>query len=223
MIDPFLWMRRHGCLGGFALVVERCLKTRRVAVVMMAIIAAAAPAALAGGPDWPCTQDKPTTLSLGQDWAGPSIDPYLATWSGDADVADLARHLSQRRLAPEQAERAVRAFADAAGAQRRERLLALEAGVFTTLAAEHAAVMDGLDRYARRQQELAAEVRTDLEALRAAEATDPSQAQALRQKVEWETRLFEQRRQSISFACDVPSRIEQRLLTLSNIVQPLVD
>jgi hypothetical protein len=162
-------------------------------------------------------------MSLAAAWTGPSIDPYLATWSGNPDVADLAHRLSQRRLSPEQAEREIRAFADMAGAQRRERLLALEAGVFSTLAAERSAVLDGLDRYGRRQKELAAEVRADLDALRAADGSDPNKLRPLQQKVEWETRLLEQRRQSISTACDVPSRIEQRLSVVTSLVQPLVE
>ena len=162
-------------------------------------------------------------MSLAAAWTGPSIDPYLATWSGNPDVADLAHRLSQRRLSPEQAEREIRAFADMAGAQRRERLLALEAGVFSTLAAERSAVLDGLDRYGRRQKELAAEVRADLDALRAADGSDPNKLRPLQQKVEWETRLLEQRRQSISTACDVPTRIEQRLSVVTGLVQPLVE
>jgi hypothetical protein len=164
-----------------------------------------------------------SALSLAAVWKGPAVEPYLTTWSDDPGVAALAHRLSQRRVTPEQAEREIRAFAETAGGKRREQLLALEAGLFTTLAAERSAVMDGLDRYGRRQKELASEVRADLAVLRDPQAPDANQVHALQQKVEWETRLFEQRRQSIGSACDVPARIEQRLLALTNIVQPLVE
>ncbi len=113
--------------------------------------------------------------------------------------------------------------AEAAGARRREQLVELEAGLFATLAAERGAVVDGLGRYGRRQKELASEVRADLAALRDPQASDANQLHALQQKVDWETRLFEQRRQSIGAACEVPARIAQRLLVLTNIVQPLVE
>ena len=210
-------------LCGFAWSVPVRVQVRRLAIVTMAILPHAALAALAADQDWPCTQARQPTMSLAAAWTGPSIEPYLATWSGDPDVAGLAHRLSQRRLSPEQAEREIRAFAGAAGAERRERLLALEAGVFSTLAAERSAVMDGLDRYGRRQKELAADIRADLETLRAAASSDPNQLRLLQQKVEWETRLLEQRRQSISAACDVPTRIEQRLSVLTEFVQPLVE
>jgi hypothetical protein len=189
----------------------------------MALLVPFAHAAAAADPDWPCPRVIAPALSLAAAWNGPAVEPYLTTWSDDPEVAALARHLSQRRVTPGQAEQEIRAFAGAAGTRRHEQLLALEAGLFTTLAAERSAVIEGLDRYGRRQKELASEVRADLEALRDPQASDPNQLHALQQKVEWETRLFEQRRQSIGVACDVPARIEQRLSVLTNIVQPLVE
>ncbi len=204
-------VRRH---GGHAAVL-----TALVAVALTAAVAYAAPAT---DPDWPCPRVAPD-LSLAAAWKGPAIEPYLTTWSDDPEVASLAHRLAQRRMRPEQAEREVRAFAEAAGARRREQLVELEAGLFATLAAERGAVVDGLGRYGRRQKELASEVRADLAALRDPQASDANQLHALQQKVDWETRLFEQRRQSIGAACEVPARIAQRLLVLTNIVQPLVE
>jgi hypothetical protein len=195
--------------------------------VALAVAAAGARAATpAADPDWPCMQIKVSELSLASAWAGPPVDAYLTTWSTDPALADLVRRLSERRMPPEQSEREIRAFADAAGTQRRDRLLALEAGIFSTLADERRAVMAGLDRYGRRQKELATDLRADLEALRIAQAApdvDARELAALQQKVEWETRLFEQRRQSLGVACNVPTRIEQRLFVLTRIVQPLVE
>ena len=64
------------------------------------------------------------------------------------------------------------------------------------------------------------------EALRTAEAipdAEAGQLAALQHKMEWDTRQFEQRRQLLRVACDVPARIEQRLFLLARIVQPLVE
>ncbi len=165
-------------------------------------------------------------LSLASAWTGPPVEPYVAAYAADPALIELVRRLSQRRMPAEQAEREIRAFADAAGGQRRDRLLAMMAGIFTTLADERGAVMAGLDRYGRRQKELAADVRADVEALRNAQAApdaNATQLVTLQQKVEWGARLLEQIRQSLSFACDVPTRIERRMFILARIVQPLVE
>jgi len=203
----------------------------RVLLVAIGIAAVAASplagaASLSGDPDWPCMTIRVADLSLAAVWSGPPVEPYLATWSSIPDVAELVRRVSERRMPREQAEREIRAFADAAGGLRRERLLELLAGVFATLGDERRAVMAGLDRFGRRQKELAVDVRADLDTLRAATAAPVGagdQAAPLQRKVEWETRLFEQRRESLHFACDVPTRIEQRLFMIARIVQPMVD
>jgi hypothetical protein len=41
----------------------------------------------------------------------------------------------------------------------------------------------------------------------------------LSEQVNWDMRVFEQRRQTLSYACDVPSRIEQRLYALARIIE----
>lgn len=177
-------------------------------------------------PDWPCQQIKVPALSLGAIWNGPDLTPYLATWPDDAAVADLARRLAQRRLPLDQADAAVRDFAQAAGAERQEKLLKLAAGLFTTLDAERAQVMSGLDRFGRRQKELADGIRADMAKLRVQQAATDTAAQAatdqLSDQLGWETRLFEQRRQAVTYACDVPNRIEQRLFALARTIQGLL-
>ena len=197
-----------------------------IGIAVVAASPAARAASQSGDPDWPCVMIRVADLSLGAAWSGPPVDPYLATWSSIPDVAELVRRVSERRMPREQAEREISAFADAAGGLRRERLLELLAGVFATLGDERRAVMTGLDRFGRRQKDLAVEVRADLDALRAASAAPvgaSDQVAPLQRKVEWETRLFEQRRESLHFACDVPTRIEQRLFMIARIVQPMVE
>ena len=183
-------------------------------------------AAAAADPDWPCMVIEVPHLALASAWSGPSVDRYLASWPADPALADLARRVSERRMPPEEAAREIHAFAGAAGTQRHDRLLELMAGVFTTLAAERDAVMAGLDRFGRRQKELAGEIRTDVETLRTAQAAPdakPATLTAMQQKVTWETRMFEQRRDALHYACDVPTLIEQRLFVLARIVEPLLN
>ncbi len=42
-------------------------------------------------------------------------------------------------------------------------------------------------------------------------------------RIEWETRLFEDRRKTTTFACEVPIEIEQRLFALSRAIQNTLD
>lgn len=200
------------------------------AVVVGALALGGVPAAQAAppglDPDWPCQQIRMPALSLASVWTGPDVSPYLATWSHDAAVADLAGRVAQRRLPLPQAEQAIRDFAATAGAQKRDKLLALMAGLFSALDAQRAQVVSGLDRFGRRQKELAEGIRGDMAKLRAQQAATDAAAQQqvaqLGERLQWETRLFEQRRQEVQFACDVPNVIEQRLYALAQTIQGLL-
>ena len=39
------------------------------------------------------------------------------------------------------------------------------------------------------------------------------------QQVTWDAEVFRDRRQALSYACDVPGKIEQRLFALARIIQ----
>ncbi len=196
-----------------------------VAVVALAVgLALPALAAPPGprDPDWPCFAIKVPTLSLAAVWTGPSVDPYLGHWSQDAEVSDLVGRIVQRRLPIDQADTAIRDLAAKAGEKKRDKLLAVMAGVFETLDTERSSVLAGLDRYGRRQKQLAEQVRADADALRAQQSAANPDAQAVAQlteRITWETRVFEDRRQSVSTACDIPTVIEQRLFALARTIQ----
>ena len=73
-----------------------------------------------------------------------------------------------------------------------------------------------------RQKELATELRNDNEKLRTMQADPKSEAgdiNQLTQKVTWEAQVFQDRRQALSYACDVPAKIEQRLFALARTIQ----
>jgi hypothetical protein len=101
-------------------------------------------------------------------------------------------------------------------------LLQVLVGLFNVLDQERDSVMSGLDRFGVRQKELAAEIRGDNEKLRALQAdstSDPKAVQQLTQQVTWEVEVFQDRRQALSYACDVPGKIEQRLFALAHQIQ----
>jgi hypothetical protein len=189
-----------------------------------AIAASAALAAPPGArdPDWPCFQIKVPALSLGSVWTGPPVDAFANTWSQDPQVADLVGRVVQRRLPLDGARRAIDEFAAHAGGQKQDRLLAVMAGIYSALNAERGSVLAGLDRYGRRQKVLAEQVRDEVDALHAQQAAATPDDQAIAQaaaRVTWDSRVFEDRRQSVSTACEIPTIIEQRFFALAQAVQ----
>ncbi len=48
---------------------------------------------------------------------------------------------------------------------------------------------------------------------------DPAQSDDLASQLSWQTRIFEDRRKSASYVCDVPVLIEKRLFDLGRAIQ----
>jgi hypothetical protein len=173
-------------------------------------------------PDWPCEQIKVPELSLAAIWAGPPVDPQQIDWQHDPAVADLVHQVAQRRLPLADAQAAIHAFAQQQGEQKQQKLLAVLAGLFTVLDEERGEVVAGLDRFGARQKELAAGLRDDnekLHQLQADAAADAGEINQMVQRVTWEAEVFQDRRRAISYACAVPSKIEQRLFALARAIQ----
>ena len=195
-----------------------CAGAMMVAICLVPLSSSAAPT----DPDWPCQQIKVAGLSLASAWSGPPVDPQQTDWKDDPRVADLVQTLSPRRKPIDQARGMIDNFAREAGDGKQSRLLKLLAGLFTTMDTERETIIAGLDRFGARQKELAAQIRTDNEKLRSMQAErtiDPETVQHLMQQVAWEAELFQDRRQAISYACDAPSKIEQRFFALTRQIQ----
>lgn len=173
-------------------------------------------------PDWPCEQIKVPQLSLAAVWSGPPLDQRQDDWRQDQHVADLVEETAQRRMPIEQAQQKIQAFAAQGGDKKQPKLLLLLAGLFSVLDDERGSVIAGLDRFGARQKELAAALRDDNDKLRAMQSdakSDASDINQMTQKVTWEAQVFQDRRQSLRYACDVPGKIEQRLFALARTIQ----
>ena len=173
-------------------------------------------------PDWPCEQIKVPQLSLAAVWSGSPLGQNQPDWQQDQQVADLVQETAQRRVPIGQAQEKVQAFAAQAGDQKQARLLQLLAGLFSVLDEERNSVIAGLDRFGSRQKELAAQLRDDNEKLHTLQADTKSEAgdiNQMTQRVTWEAQVYQDRRQALRYACDVPSKIEQRLFALARTIQ----
>jgi hypothetical protein len=191
------------------------------ALLVTAGVAMAAPPG-AQDPNWPCEQIKVPQLSLASVWSGPALDRQAGDWREDPQVVELVGALAQRRLPINEAQQRIHAFAAQAGEQKQPKLLAILSGVFSLLDDERSAVIAGLDRFGARQKELAANLREESEKLRVMQADPEAKASdvaTMTEQISWEAQVFQDRRQAVRYACEVPGKIEQRLFSLTRAVQ----
>lgn len=179
----------------------------------------AAGAASGQDPDWPCIQRKVPQLSLGQIWTGPELPQAAKDWTKDSDIAALVKDVSARRMPIDEAQKEIKDFAATLPAdQASGRLAMLAQGLFDHMDAERSQVISGIARYAHRQTQIAADLRKEasaVDALREKPDADPNEVQARTDRLTFSTRIFEERVQSLTFVCEVPTLIEQRLYQLA--------
>jgi hypothetical protein len=177
-------------------------------------------------PDWPCVQVRVPELSAAAVWSGPAIGEAEKAWRADPQVADLVVQLAARRVPLEEAEKQAAAFVDQGGDDRKEKASLLFAGLFDTLNQERRDVINGLERLTRRQREFARTIEADAAKLRELQAQpnpDQHEIQQLTDQVSWGTRIFEERRRTVRYVCEVPVLIEKRLFVLARSIQRALD
>jgi hypothetical protein len=207
---------------------RRPLATSVLAIALTAAAAFAAPAAAiaATGGDWPCVQRKVPRLSIGQMWNGPAAE---GDWKADPEMRDLALALASRRLPVEEAGPLIDAFAEKAGADKAAKLTLLFAGIFEVIDRDRATVVAGIERYSKRQQALAARIGdAHLKVAELKRSGDTSNA--VLDKIEdqeaalgWDTRIYEEREQSLTYVCEVPVLYEQRAFAIAKLIQAKLD
>jgi hypothetical protein len=164
--------------------------------------------------DWPCVQRRVVELSVAQVWAGPPIDQAASHWRDDQDVASLVRSLASRRTSLDQASRAIERFGHAAGPDRDAKLTLLFTGIFELINAERRRLINGIERYAGRQRSLADQISETARILRQ-DSPPPPERTALEQKLQWDTRIYDERNQALTYVCESPVLLEQRVYALS--------
>jgi hypothetical protein len=201
---------------------------RRMVIVLAVAFAAngIARAADPRFPDWPCNQIKVPELSVAAVWAGPPIDDVGNTWEEDPAVKELVARLAARRTSLDEAQTAIADAIGGAPAERQRKAKLIFAGLFKTLDHERSEVMRGIERYTRKQKEFADQIRSEILELRGLQDRpdhEQSKLDELTSRVEWDTRIFEERRKTVGFVCEVPVLIEQRLFTLARAIQQALE
>jgi hypothetical protein len=86
--------------------------------------------------------------------------------------------------------------------------------------------MNGVERFTRKQKNLAGKIRSEALALRAMQDEaqhDQAKLDEMTNQVAWSTRIFEDRRKTINYVCEVPALIERRLFALGRAIQQSLD
>ncbi|KQO78380.1 hypothetical protein ASF20_12055 [Methylobacterium sp. Leaf88] len=198
-------------------------------LMSLAALALGAGTALAqpkGDPDWPCVQRKVSTLSPGTVWTGPDLDAAGA-WGDDFEAAALAQKIASRRTALDEVDPLLDAFAAKVGPEKDKRLTRVFAGVFEVINGERNKVISGIGRYAQGQRRMAERIRDEADQISATkdgpsaqDARDiPKDASELETKFTWDRRIFQERSQSLTYVCEVPTLLEQRLGEIARRIQ----
>jgi hypothetical protein len=198
------------------------------AVLAIAIMASLAPPAAAQfkgktDPDWPCQQIKTPTFSLASIWAGPQLDLDSQSWRNESDVADLKAQMAQRRVPMADVEAAITDLKAKTGPDANAKLLRAFAAAFTDLSQQRSQIIEGLDRIGRRQKAMADRIRAENEAVQKSsgstrDAQTPPGADS-QERLLWDIRIFDDRRQTVTYVCEAPTLIEQRIGEIARAVQ----
>lgn len=174
-------------------------------------------------PTWPCIQRKVSNLSIGQMWTGEILEPEQIAAADEATNV-LASALAVRRTTLEEAETLIDGFAKAAADDRAERLTLLFALVFEKIDTERSQLVSGIGRYAGKQAGLAERIDAENEALVQLDAKENKsndeydRLEELVDKIEWDTRIFEERQQSLTYVCETPVLLEKRAFALARLM-----
>jgi hypothetical protein len=173
-------------------------------------------------PDWPCQQLKVPGISIASVWTGPAIEPTDTAKPVEAKEADLVSRLAARRTSMEDARKLIADYVVGTDAEKQEKAKTLFAALYVTLNSQRDQVMNGIERFSRKQKAMAEDIRAETQKLRDMQDkanADPAQNEELSSQLAWQTRIFEDRRKSTSYVCDVPVLIEKRLFDLGKAIQ----
>lgn len=173
-------------------------------------------------PDWPCQQLKVPGIAIASVWTGPSIEIGDGAKPTDAKQAELVSRLAARRTPIEDARKLITDYVVGTTAEKQEKAKTLFAVLYSTLNSQRDEVMSGIERFSRKQKAAADNIREEAQKLRDMQDkpdANPAASEELVSQLAWQTRIFEDRRKSTSYVCDVPVLIEKRLFDLGGAIQ----
>jgi hypothetical protein len=188
---------------------------------------AISPAAVAGSPDWPCVQRKVSAISAAQIWDGPSIDGLKV--ENDEKIQELSSYLVSRRITNEEAEKAIKEYvATLPAGDRDKKLTELFATVLAKVNSDREYVMHRIEVFQKRQKGRAEEIEREGQKLSAKDQVIPAEEQLgprdavltpEQQEYNWNARIFQERQQNITVACEIPGLIETHVYDIAKLIR----
>jgi hypothetical protein len=203
---------------------------RSLVLVMTAALVALAPdcglALDKRYPDWPCRQLKVPELSAAAVWPDATPGGTNDEAASMPELSELVPRLAARRTPAEEAEKLIAGYLTGTPPEKKAKAMALFGRLLDALNAQRSSVMDGIERSYRKQKQLAEIVRANtikLRELQDAGGAGEAKLEELGRQIEWDTRIFEDRRRTTGFACEVPAAIEQRLFLLTRLIRKALE
>ena len=173
-------------------------------------------------PDWPCQQLKVPEISIASVWSGPPIEAVDKAKPLDQKEGELVARLAARRTPMDDARKLIADFVTGTMEEKQEKAKSLFVALYTTLNGQRDEVMNGIERFSRKQKAMAEDIREltrKIRELQDASDADPARSDELASQLSWQTRIFDDRRKSTAYVCDVPVLIEKRLFDLASAIQ----
>lgn len=168
--------------------------------------------------DWPCVQRLLPEVAGGMIWSGPpldSVDPGV----GDKPLEALAVELAARRVPIDEAERQIQAFADPLAADdKATRLTHLFQATLEIINKDRMSIINGIKKFSQGQRTLADKINAKNLELETVDRSEILKRDTLTAERDWDIRIFEDRRQSLTYLCEQPVLLEQRAFTLARSI-----
>ncbi len=169
-------------------------------------------------PDWPCIQRLLPEIAGGMIWTGPPLDEVDVP-SDDQALAALAQELAARRVPIEDAEAQIEAFAASLDDDdKATRLAALFKATLDIINKDRASIINGIKKFSRGQRALADKITAKNEAIEKIAGDDVLARDTAKAERDWDIRIFEDRRHSLTYLCEQPVLLEQRAFALARAI-----
>jgi hypothetical protein len=153
-------------------------------------------------------------------WQGPELPESSSSTAADPQLTQLASSLLDMDVTTEAAADRAGAFARSVGENERTQRVGGLVVTFVEMANDHRArLIDGIKRFARKQRALAGHIKAETNKLRDLEAQGSQAASAesgdVREAWSWDMRVYDERQRSLTYMCEQPVSLDQRVFALS--------
>ena len=173
--------------------------------------------------DWPCPQPLAEHAAPEAAWGGPLPAALPEGWRVDAAVRAVVAFAANPENPPSEGARAIAEFADDLGADRRERLMLVFAGLLQRFDTLRGFLIEGVRDFVLRARILRDAVAQHDAALAALPATGDLEVEEKRRGFEearfWDARNLDDALEEAEFLCHRYAYLDEKLRRLANVVR----